>query len=130
MAIPFPPVLVSTGSSTLLSQTFISDHPASGLILINPPQTTSSVNISNAQDGQAALPEFNYEPHFPILVVAANGGSSGFKAQDVEAHRLVKDYESKGVGRGGKGVSVERVKEERSEETRIQVERWLDRCGF
>lgn len=72
------------------------------------------------------MPEFNYEPYFPVLVV-----SSTAKADDLRANnRLVRDYAPKGVGRGGKGVSFEEVQDPTSERTRMSIERWMDRCGW
>lgn len=153
MAVPWPPVLISSGTSTLLSQTFISDYPASALVLINPPggaeetkllnqgtTTTSdsktdsaSAPVSSQQD-QSTGGGFTYEPHFPILVLSTpNKRTSIFGGNEpVETHRLVKGWAGQAIGRGGKGVTYEKLEgsDERSDKTRIEVERWLDRCGF
>jgi hypothetical protein len=133
MMIPFPPIIVSTGSSTLLSQAFISDHPASALVLINPPssmdetrlltQTKTSEDASQAPSGKG----FDYEPHFPILYLSTK--------TETPEHRL-QAHAERGVGRGGKGVTFEVLDEsrapggERGEGTRMELERWLDRCGY
>ncbi|KAF8807558.1 hypothetical protein BYT27DRAFT_7165368 [Phlegmacium glaucopus] len=65
--IPFPPVIVARGSSCLIAQTYISSNPASGLVLISP-------LVSNDELFGTMLPtqlkEFNYEPKFPIAVLA------------------------------------------------------------
>jgi len=156
MMIPFPPIIVSSGSSTLLSQTFISDHPASALVLINPPSTEEEVRLLSvtAGDNSAAVsgtdqpfpsPQtgtpsqhkgFDYEPHFPILFMSTPrlpGSSSHVEA--TPDHRLIQHVQ-KGTGRGGKGVSLEVLDEsrapggERGEGTRMVLERWLDRCGY
>lgn len=123
LAIPFPPILISSSTSTLLTQSYISDHPASGIVLVAPPVDNASVASSNPDD---RLPEFNYEPHFPILVVSPTELADQLKANN----RLVRDYAPKGVGRGGKGVSFEQVQDPTSDRTRMTVERWMDRCGF
>jgi hypothetical protein len=99
MAIPFAPIIISSGpSSTMLTQNYISSHPASGLVIVNPPE------------GEQADAMFDYEPSFPILVVNGEGSSKG---------RLGKAAEQ-GTGRGGKGVEIERIVDgERGEKTRV-----------
>lgn len=109
----------------MLTQNYISSHPASGLVIVNPPE------------GEEADAMFDFEPSFPILVVNGEGSSKGRLGRAAE----------QGTGRGGKGVEVERVIDgERGEKTRVVssltqyimtnklteqvVERWMDRCGF
>ena len=109
----------------MLTQNYISSHPASGLVIVNPPE------------GEEADAMFDFEPSFPILVVNGEGTSKGRLGRAAE----------QGTGRGGKGVEVERVVDgERGEKTRVVsdlpqyimtdklteqvVERWMDRCGF
>ncbi len=123
MAIPFAPIIIAAEFSTLLSQSYISSHPASGLVLISPPH---SATIATANSLDEPLPELTYEPHFPVLVVA-----SDVQAKEVQAqNRLVGDYADRGVGRGGKGVSFEKVPNVYSEQSRMAIERWMDSCGF
>lgn len=124
LAIPFPPVIIAHSSSTLLSQAYISDNPASGIVLVSPPVDNAS--ISSSPEPEDRLPEFNYEPHFPVLVVASSELAEQLKANN----RLVQDFAPKGVGRGGKGVSFEEVQDPTSECTRMTIERWMDRCGY
>ncbi|THH16153.1 hypothetical protein EW146_g4442 [Bondarzewia mesenterica] len=66
MPSPFPPVIFSRSNGALIAQTYISSHPASGLILISPPPSNLSV-------AKALLPtpleEFNYEVKFPVAIV-------------------------------------------------------------
>lgn len=82
----------------MLSQNYISSHPASGLVLVNP------------AEGEEVDGLFNYEPSFPILVVNDKGAHGGRLGRAAEA----------GVGRGGKGVEVEQsVDGERGERTRV-----------
>ena len=99
MAIPFAPIIISSGgASTMLTQNYISSHPASGLVLVNP------------LEGKEADEMFDYEPSFPILVVNGEGSSGGRLARAAE----------QGTGRGGKGVEVEKVVDgERGEKTRV-----------
>jgi hypothetical protein len=122
MAIPFAPVIIAAEHSTLLSQSYISSHSASGLVLLSPPSSTAVATKGTAD----SLPEFTFEPHFPVLVVAPDSQAKHFASQN----RLVRDYGDKGVGRGGKGVSFETVPNVYSEQTRTAIERWMDRCGF
>lgn len=134
MMIPFPPIIVSTGSSTLLSQAFISDHPASALVLINPPSSVDETRLltqtnETSEDASQATSGkgFDYEPHFPILYLSTK--------TETPEHRL-QAHAERGVGRGGKGVTFEVLDEsrapggERGEGTRMELERWLDRCGY
>lgn len=111
LAIPFPPVLVSSGMSCLLTQAYVEDNPASGLILVNPPPDLDP-RKGKGREGEGAgegwaWPVFGFEPRFPILVMGATGG------------RLV-EASKDGVGRGGKGVSVEELMDgPRGERSRI-----------
>lgn len=95
LAIPFPPIIVSEGHGAWLAQSYVGDNPASGLVMVSP-----------APDGTAAEkgPTFGYEPHFPILVMGAEG-----EMANLQASRLGKASEQ-GTGRGGKGVTVEEIR--------------------
>lgn len=133
LAIPFPPILIAQGATAqLVGQTYVSDHPASGLVMVAP---TSSLEFATAEGGEQQqqqgllkAPEFNYEPRFPILVLSPPSLAPHLE----QSHRLVRDHASAGVGRGGKGVSWENEATEdiRSERNRMTIERWMDRCGF
>jgi hypothetical protein len=148
LGIPFAPVLLASGASTLLTQAYISDYPASGLVLVSPPKAELTDKL------------FDYEPRFPILVVdhaenlqtqsqAQLGGSGAGGGRLIEASK-------RGVGRGGKGVEIVELRDgPRWDKTRIvskyihsvksslytdtltmcnanfqEVERWMDRCGY
>lgn len=89
---------------------------------------TSTNMHADAGGKELQTPEFNYEPHFPILVVAPSSMTESLQ----QGNRLVRDYEHKGVGRGGKGVTVELAETEelKSDANRYLVERWMDSCGF
>lgn len=122
LAIPFAPILIAHSSSTLLTQAYISDNPASGIVLVSPPVDNASV--ASGPDDQ--LPEFNFEPYFPVLVVSSTVQAENLKTNN----RLVRDFTPQGVGRGGKGVSFEVVEDPTSERARMQIERWMDRSGW
>jgi hypothetical protein len=81
---PFPPVIISMDSACLVTQAYVEDNPASGLVLVDPP---------NEEDSKV---RFKYEPRFPILLI----GKEGLKESRVGLES------EKGVGRGGKGVTV------------------------
>lgn len=105
LAIPFPPILIASGASCLLTQAYIEDNPASGLVLVSPPpdEDPSPSSPRASSSGRAGervwkWPTFGYEGTFPILLLGEEGGQS--------QSRLGKMAE-KGVGRGGKGVSLE-----------------------
>lgn len=100
LAIPFAPVLLASGASTLLTQAYISDYPASGLVMVSPPDAV-----------QVGDKLFDYEPRFPILIV---GDSQG------QGYGRLGEASKNGVGRGGKGVEIVGVKDGvRGDKTRI-----------
>ncbi|EMD32277.1 hypothetical protein CERSUDRAFT_58818 [Gelatoporia subvermispora B] len=66
-AIPFAPVIIARSGGTLIAQTYISSHPASGLILISPP--ASNADATSRSLLPAPLPEFNFEPKFPCAIL-------------------------------------------------------------
>lgn len=122
LAIPFAPVIIASGSSCLVAQTYIESYPASGLVLIDPPPDSDP---RAAGDKDFAWPKFSYEPRFPILIVARQGE----EAKVVNETR-VGSASKDGVGRGGKGVEVVEEVDGYGDKTRNEVERWLDRCGY
>ncbi|WVW83515.1 hypothetical protein I302_105536 [Kwoniella bestiolae CBS 10118] len=139
LAIPFPPILIARGISTLLAQAYIEDHPSSGLVLLDPmpDQDPRSDQHGKEEKGGKRLtwPTFTFEPHFPILVMSDQASLRELSV----SNRLVREHgilpkdgkEKKGWfgGRSGKGVEIE-VMERVDEGSRIQVERWMDRQGY
>jgi hypothetical protein len=107
--IPFAPVVIASGPAGLVAQAYVSDHPASGLVLVDPPAD------EDPRDKAAwAWPKFNYEPRFPILLVPTEEAASAAKGSRVGA--AAED----GVGRGGQGVSIVAVEDGvRGEKTRM-----------
>ena len=122
LAIPFPPIIVSSGTTCLLTQSYVSDNPASGLVLVNPPPDS---DMRQRGDKVWEWPQFNYEPRFPILVVAEEEGMDRMR----QGSRLMRAAKGE-VGRGGKGISVETIRDgERGEETRVVCSRGCHACG-
>jgi hypothetical protein len=112
--IPFAPIIVASGSSCLVAQAYISDHAASGLVLVSPPPDADPRTEATTQEAGWAYPQFTYEPRFPILLVAEPG-----QEEAVTASRVGSAAED-GVGRGGKGVSIQVATEgPRGEKTRM-----------
>ncbi|KAL7422089.1 hypothetical protein Q5752_002732 [Cryptotrichosporon argae] len=123
LAIPFPPVLIASGLGCLVTQAYVSDHPASGIVLISPPPDEDARPAGAQQEW--AWPRLTYEPKFPILVLGDKGDMSRLESSRVGS------VAKHGVGRGGKGVTLEELADgPRGEKTRINIERWLDRSGF
>ena len=84
---PFPPLLCAYGLNTLVAQTYVSSHPLSGLVLVEPPLT-----IGAAAESMPTLPlkkvdEFSYEPFFPVGILCARA-----RAEELERHRLRMEY--------------------------------------
>jgi hypothetical protein len=66
-AMPFPPVIFARSTTTLIAQAYISSNPASGLVLLSPPLSNLAVSTNRLP---TPLREFDYEPKFPIALVA------------------------------------------------------------
>ncbi|KAI0353889.1 hypothetical protein OH77DRAFT_1426719 [Trametes cingulata] len=116
LAIPFAPVIVSRAGGTLIAQTYISSHPASGLLLISPPPSNASVPKTLLP---TPLPEFDFETKFPCAVMCTEAE----KARLSEESRLWQD------ARVDKIV----VKDEKAivgQEGLVRIEQWLDEMGF
>lgn len=116
LAIPFPPIIVASGTACLLCQKYIEDWGASGIVLINPPPDEDPRGGSLGEQGKEwEWPALSYEPQFPILVMAEDGQLGGM----AKTSRIVRAAEN-GIGRGGKGVSVESLVDgERGEKSRV-----------
>jgi hypothetical protein len=147
LSIPFAPVIVSRGAGTLISQTYISSNPAHGLLLIDPPPSNAALSASAPGETNAALPtplsEFDYEPLFPIAILASTSSLSSLRS----SHRLLakptglKEEEPtpKGGMLGGMfgrrkrrwEVATIEVAEgqEGSQEAFVKIESWLDEIG-
>jgi len=131
--IPFAPIVIASGPAGLVAQAYVSDHRASGLVLVDPPSDTDPRKDKNGW----TWPQFNYEPRFPILLMPAENPEA------VKSSRVGKAAEE-GVGRGGQGVQIQAVVDGvRGDGTRLvslrplwekltrqEIERWMDRCGF
>lgn len=99
------PVIFASGLASLVAQTYISSHPAMAMALFSPPARVSDVSFASGK-----LPEFNYEPKFPIALVGSPEGMA--------QHRL------------GQDPYVDRFAfEVSSPEAVIALSEWLDECG-
>lgn len=84
---PFPPLLFARGYNTLIAQTYVSSHPLSGLVLVNPPLTIKEA-LKARKDLLDYVPqEFDYEPFFPISILCNRKS-----AEELETHRLRRDF--------------------------------------
>lgn len=97
--IPFPPVVFARSAGCLIAQTYISSNPASALVLVSPPVSNAELDGIKAQDGLPVLPtklaEFDFEPHFPIAVMATPERLKALKdnhiVREPEVDKLVTD---------------------------------------
>ncbi|KAI9062065.1 hypothetical protein FKP32DRAFT_1612745 [Trametes sanguinea] len=116
LAIPFAPVIVSRAAGALIAQTYISSHPATGLLLVSPPPTNASVPQSLLP---TPLTEFNFEPRFPCAIMCTEQERPMLEKE----HRLWRDA----------GVDRIVVKDERAlvgQEGVVKIEQWLDELGI
>jgi hypothetical protein len=156
-AIPFAPVIVSRGAGTLIAQSFVESNPASGLILISPPSSNTAlapVSSSSLSPELAPstslpllptpLPEFTYEPLFPISILGTPTQLDVLRA----SHRLLAPQPDTPApapapaprrggllgmfGRGGRGrweVGVLEADDTQGQEAFVKIEQWLDGIG-
>jgi len=140
----YPPIIIAIASATLFAQTYISSYPAASMVLISPPTSTqghfhpdscglsfsspasSSASINSLHRHGAGfplptpLPEFNYEPRFPILLL----GDSRNRARMLSNHRLLKGaHESTFVS----SAFLEALEEE---QVFTEITTWLDELGL
>lgn len=87
---PFPPLLCAYGLNCLVAQTYVSSHPLSGLLLVDPPMTIAQA-MEQREDLRRRLKdeteEFNYEPYFPVAIL-----TSRRRAEELEQHRLRTEF--------------------------------------
>ncbi|KZT66237.1 hypothetical protein DAEQUDRAFT_474470 [Daedalea quercina L-15889] len=119
--IPFAPVVIARGSGALIAQTYISSHPAFGLLLISPPVCNTNLNSSSNAQGRAllptALPEFDFEPKFPCAILCTQQ-----EATVLTENRLWKDGNvSKIITRDEHALD--------GQEGFVKVGQWLDEVG-
>ncbi|KAJ3936374.1 MAG: hypothetical protein NXY57DRAFT_886089 [Lentinula lateritia] len=112
---PFPPVFFARGAACLITQTYISSNPASGLVLISPP--TSNHSLLSTSLLSHALPEFDFEPKFPITIVDTPQGMANLQ---VAGNRLAKDDR------------VDRivVNDVEGQDAFVKIEQWMDEIGI
>lgn len=110
-----PTLLVSFARSggTLIAQTYISSNPASGLVLIAPPTSTSSPSARRILP--TPLSEYDYEPRFPLLVLDTPSGME----QQVSENRLIRDD----------GVDHIAQDDLEGPDAQIAMEKWMDSVG-
>lgn len=72
-ASPFPPILIAHGLSCLLAEQYISSHPVSALLMLDPPTSNAAAHQEHKSLLPTAFPEFDYEPMFPVNVAWTSG---------------------------------------------------------
>lgn len=119
--IPFAPVIFARGPGALIAQTYISSHPASGLLLVSPPVSNDKLRSSFESQGQTllptTLPEFDFEPKFPCAILCTQQ-----EAVDLAGNRLWKDD----------NVDKLLTQDEQAmdgQEGFVKIEQWLDEVG-
>lgn len=143
MTIPFAPVIVARGGGTVIAQTFVESNPASGLILISPPESNESITTGSSSSSLLpdALDEFKYEPLFPLAVVGTPLQLANLRAhhrlftaapkEDAQAPKRNRLFGAL-TGRGGRGrwsVDALEVDKVDGQQAFVAIERWLDSVG-
>ena len=111
--IPFPPVVFSRASACLIAQTYISSHPASGMVLISPPASNEDLDTAKLP---TPLVEFNYEPKFPIAVIATPRHAQRLR----ESNRICQSGD----------VDIITVQDLDDGQVFVEVKNWLDKLGI
>jgi len=129
--IPFPPVLIGRSLGCIIAQTYVSSYPVKALALISPPPTNKSVNnlcsvseLSEKFWKLSKLPEFTFEPGFPITILGL--------PENFEFDRLVSKNR---LALGG--IEVIRISEKvlvggpdgQDMDIIVRLEEWLDGLG-
>ncbi|KII94331.1 hypothetical protein PLICRDRAFT_100150 [Plicaturopsis crispa FD-325 SS-3] len=114
--IPFPPVIIARSAGALVAQRYISSNPASGLILISPPASNKAAAERGLFPGDAPLREFDFEPKFPIAIMATPREMKMLRSE----HRLGQDP----------GVDKIVVQATDGQEAFTKMELWLDELGI
>ena len=117
----FPPVLISRSSACLITQSYISSYPASGLVLISP--VIAPDYVSSLLPGH--LKEFDYEPHFPILVM-----STATESRQASQHRLLATNVDKCVLQSEDCGPADGKNLTQHAEIIRNLEGWMDDIGF
>ena len=132
--IPFPPILYAQRLGCLIAQTYVSSHPLYGLVLDSPPLSCAGLASWPGLAGRLPLPlpEFTFEPKFPILVLEepSAGGvlmNSRLVKEGADYMAVCEDLPvctSTQPGRTGESV------ESRDVPSRfLALERWIDELG-
>ncbi|EJC98973.1 uncharacterized protein FOMMEDRAFT_161185 [Fomitiporia mediterranea MF3/22] len=120
--IPFPPILYAGQLSCLIAQTYVSSHPSYALILDSPPFSCAS--LSNwpglAERLPLPLPEFTFEPKFPVLVLERKSAGGVLKTS-----RLVKE----GADYAETCENATDVESRNVPTTSLAVQQWIDELG-
>ncbi|KAF5382900.1 hypothetical protein D9757_006391 [Collybiopsis confluens] len=109
----FSPVFFARGAACLITQAYVSSNPASGLVLVSPPASNSALPASMLS---RALPEFNFEPNFPIAIVDTPQGMANLRAEN----RLAQDNR----------VDTIQVNDVEGQDAFVKIEQWMDEIGI
>lgn len=114
-------MLFASRASSLLAETYVSSHPLSGLCLVSP-LSAPSAHASLPSAFPSPLDDFNYEPGFPIAVVAPQGDAAG-------AHRLVDEFGPQ-EGEDEDEAIVQRITGGLDDAGWDKVMQWMDQNGL
>nr|GAT49774.1 predicted protein [Mycena chlorophos] len=108
----FPPVIIGRSAASLIVQAYISSNPVSAMLLMG------DIPVTNAIVPKTFLPtpldEFNFEPKFPIALLATST-----QMERLVDHRLVRA-----------GVQTYTTDDLDGEDAMLKIESWLDMLGI
>lgn len=114
-AASYPPFLLAAHLATLPAQAYVSSHPLSALLLHSPvPPLEAHARHPDAFPTPLEA-EFDFEPHFPVAVMHAEGGKA------LKEERLVREFDEEDVARLKGGLDDKGFK---------KVVEWLDQSGM
>ncbi|KAI5123162.1 hypothetical protein M0805_000865 [Coniferiporia weirii] len=118
---PFPPILYAQQLGCLIAQTYVSSYPVSALILDSPPLSSESLSSWPGLTKRLSLPlpEFTFEPKFPVLVMERRSARGVLKNSRLTIGGA--DYTEFCENSSESGTTPNRMR---------AVERWIDELGL
>ncbi|CAO1634288.1 unnamed protein product [Sympodiomycopsis kandeliae] len=87
----FPPILIASGLSTLLAEQYVSSHPVSALLLVDPPLSNKAAHFKHPDLLPTEWNEYDFEASFPVNVAwlrIPDGPRSGMPSSKKQIHRI------------------------------------------
>lgn len=126
---PFPPLMIAKGLDTLIAESYISSHPLSGLVLLNPPLTPAHARGQCPDQLPTSMEPFNYEIRSPCKVAWSQDEVQKLAFWDV--HRIEEAREDEADEALDRFVWDLNSDADEHDAAAYQVRKWAeDECGM